>query len=111
MIGAVSLFPSPVRGDDENVPPWTRWYARDLLERAERLAKLPRQEGGDWHPYRRAWALARKGMPLVHVAAAAGWRDPRSLENCYTLPDSSTILSVVTTANKIRDAESAHAAG
>jgi hypothetical protein len=44
-------------------------------------------------------------MPLVDVAAADGWRDLRSLENCYTLPDSKTILSVVTAPNKIRDAE------
>jgi hypothetical protein len=63
----------------------------------------------DFHPYRRAWASARKGMPLIDVVAAGGWRDLRSLENCYTLPDSKTILSVVTTASKIRDAQSATA--
>jgi hypothetical protein len=80
-----------------------------LLERAERLAELPHQEGGDFHPYRRAWASARKDLPLVDVALCGGWRDLRSLENCYTLPDSKTILRVVTTATKIRNAEPAQA--
>jgi hypothetical protein len=109
VIDDMPLFPSPVRGSDDDVPPWTRWHARDLLERAEMMAKLEHQEGGDFHPYRRAWASARKGMPLIDVVAAGGWRDLRSLENCYTLPDSKTILSVVTTASKIRDAQSATA--
>jgi hypothetical protein len=43
--------------------------------------------------------VARKDLPLVDVALCGGWRDLRSLENCYTLPDSKTILRVVTTEN------------
>jgi integrase len=39
---------------------------------AERVAKLPKLEGGLWHPYRRKWATERKGHSLKDVAAAGG---------------------------------------
>jgi len=31
---------------------WSRWHARDLLERAEKLAELEPLEGSDFHAYR-----------------------------------------------------------
>jgi hypothetical protein len=40
-----------------------------LLERAERLAELPHQEGGDFHPYRRAWASGRKDSLIDYQLA------------------------------------------
>ena len=33
----------------------------------------PKLDGGLWHPYRRAWAISRKHLPTVDVAAAGGW--------------------------------------
>jgi hypothetical protein len=99
VIGDVPLFPSA----KAIARPWSRWHARDLLERAERKAGLEPLQGSDFHAYRRAWASARKDMSAVDVAATGGWRDLRSLERCYTLPDEATILRVMTTTAKIRD--------
>lgn len=42
-----------------------------LLE-TEQRAGLPKLEGGVWHPYRRAWATARKGLSETDVAAQGG---------------------------------------
>jgi hypothetical protein len=33
------------------------------LRDAENKAKLPKLNGGLWHPYRRAWATSRKHLP------------------------------------------------
>jgi integrase len=109
VIGDVPLFPSPKAGPDTPAKPRSRWHARDLLERAEKLAELTPLAGGDFHPMRRAWASARKNLPLTDVAVAGGWRDLRSLEKCYTLPDEATILRVVTDPTKIRDLQQAEA--
>lgn len=100
VIGDRYLFPAP----KDARKPWTRWHARDLLERAEKAADVGHLSGGDFHPYRRAWATERKHLPAVDVAAAGGWRDLRSLERCYTHADPRTILDVVTSPTKLRDA-------
>lgn len=72
-IGDAPLFPEPrVKGRS-----WSRWYARDLLQRTEKRAGLEKVAGGQFHPYRRKWASERKHLPLADVAAAGGWRPPR----------------------------------
>lgn len=72
---------------------------KDLVSRwqlkAERLAKLPKLEQGCWHAYRRLWAVERKGLPDVDVAAAGGWRDTRALKLSYQQADPATMLRVV----------------
>ena len=65
--------------------------------------ELPAMEGGDFHPYRRAWATARKDLPIKDVAHAGGWRDLRSLDNCYQQVDPSTLLALVTHPAKVRE--------
>ena len=69
----------------ESLPdaPWTRYHARDLLERAEKLAGLDPIDGGDFHPYRRKWATERKHLPTQDVMEARGWLDPGSLQAAY----------------------------
>ena len=85
------LFPSyrdpsvPVRRDV-----FDRW-----LRSAETKAKLPKLDGSLWHAYRRAWATARKDLPLKDVAAAGGWTDAGTLLRCYQHPDDETIESVM----------------
>jgi len=44
---------------------------------------------------RRKWATERKHLPLKDVAAAGGWLDTRSLEQCYRQADEATLLRVV----------------
>ena len=75
-IGDWPLFPAP-RATTEipqgEIPKaWTRHYARALVERAEKAAKLSKITGGDFHPYRRKWATERKHLPDVDVARAGG---------------------------------------
>lgn len=73
-IGAAPLFPSP--GDAQK--PISRHLADRWLREAERLAKLEPQQGSLWHAYRRKWATERKHHPDVDVAAAGGWKTPKT---------------------------------
>lgn len=98
-IGAVYLFPSPTNRNEpvayERVRTW-------LLE-AERLAKLPKHEGSLWHAFRRAWATARKHLPLKDTAAAGGWASTETLVRCYQQPDEETMLAVVLNNVELRE--------
>ncbi|HEX5437497.1 MAG TPA: tyrosine-type recombinase/integrase [Gemmatimonadaceae bacterium] len=100
VIGETPLFAMPGK---RPVTAWDRYHARLLLERAERMAELTPMDGGDFHPYRRAWATARKHLPAQDVAAAGGWRDLRSLERCYQQVDPQTLLTVVSEPTKVRE--------
>ena len=73
---------------------------------AERAAKLPKLEGGIWHPYRRKWATERKGHSLKDVAAAGGWQDTETLLKCYQQPDNETLLAVMSEERKLREVAS-----
>ena len=73
----------------------TATIAAHYLTRAETLAKLPKIERGAWHAFRRAWATARKGMPLQDVMAAGGWRAPEALRTAYQAADLKTTREVV----------------
>ena len=103
VLGDLFLFPARKSRRVDRPAPWTRFYARDLLARAEKRAELTPIEGGDFHPYRRAWATARKDLPTADVAAVGGWRDLRSLERSYQKSDAQTALKVMTTNVKVRD--------
>ena len=65
------------------------------LVQAEALAGLPKLKHGRWHPYRRLWAMERKHLPDVDVAAAGGWRGTQALKLSYQQPDPATVLRVV----------------
>jgi hypothetical protein len=74
---------------------------RDDPEAAALLAPL---EGSDFHAYRRAWATARKHLPLKDVAETGGWRSTETLLRCYTQADEATMLAVVCEMRKVRAA-------
>jgi len=98
-IGARYLFPSPETPDR----PVTHELAGAWLREAERLAGLPKQEGSLWHAYRRAWATARKHLPLSDTAAAGGWACTETLLRCYQQPDEATMLAVVLNGAELRE--------
>jgi integrase len=98
-IGAAYLFPSPI----DPTRPIDRHVAAGWLEKAEKLAQVPKQKGGLWHPYRRGWATARKGLPLTDVAQAGGWASEETLVKCYQQPDEATILCVVEYDGELRE--------
>jgi len=114
VIGHTPLLPAPRRSGR----PWTRHHAKDLLERAEKAAwegalerndpeaaaALAPLDGSDFHAYRRAWATARKHLPLKDVAEAGGWRTTDTLLRCCTQTDEATVLAVVSETRKVRAA-------
>jgi integrase len=83
--------------------PMDRHLFDKWLSVAERAAKLPKLDGGLWHPYRRKWATERKHHSLKDVAAAGGWKDTETLLRCYQAADSETLLAVMAEERKLRD--------
>jgi integrase len=73
------------------------------LVHAERKARLPKLEGGLWHPYRRKWATERKHLSITDVAAAGGWQDTATLLTCYQQPTNDALLAVMSEERKVRD--------
>lgn len=90
VVGRGPVFPAPT----DSKKAMSRFYARELLERAEKAAKLAPIEGGDWHPYRRLWATERKALPTGDVMLAGGWQDERTLRK-YQLADPATLKAVM----------------
>jgi hypothetical protein len=69
----------------------------------EAKAKVPKPQGGCCHPYRRAWATARKHLPLPDMAAAGGWKSTAVLLRHYQQPDDATLLAVVLGGAELRE--------
>jgi hypothetical protein len=78
------------------VPSWEYLAAHGCLgsTRRTRWERLP--------AYRRAWATARKHLPLKDVAEAGGWKTTDTLVRCYTQADEATMLAVVSEPRKVR---------
>lgn len=91
-------------GERKPEQPMDRHLFDKWLRVAEEKAKLPKLQGGLWHPYRRTWATERKHHSLKDVAAAGGWKDTETLLTCYQQPDTETLLAVMSEERKVRDA-------
>ncbi len=91
------LFPA----DKDPAKPVDRWFVSRRLRWAYRMAGLEPLRGGLWHPFRRKFATERKHMPLRDVATAGGWKEPRTLLQCYQQPDDATLQEVVLEAPKL----------
>lgn len=91
-------------GERQPDQPMDRHLFDRWLAVAERAAKLPKLEGGLWHPYRRKWATERKHLSLKDVAAAGGWKDVETLLTCYQQPDQDTLLAVMNEPRKLHEA-------
>lgn len=73
------------------------------LRFAEKKAKLPKLDGGLWHPYRRKWAIERKHLAPKDVAAAGGWKDLTTLLEVYQQADEESVLAVTSVTLKLRE--------
>lgn len=78
-LGDASLFPA----EENHQEAIRRDVAARWLLKAKKLAKLPKINGGVFHPYRRLWATERQHMSDVAVAAAGGWSDTEALRASY----------------------------
>lgn len=93
-----------VFASDKNAEkPTDRYQFDKWLRVAEEHAKLPKLEGGLWHPYRRKWATEKKPFPIADVMAAGGWKDSATLLRCYQQPDRATLLAVMSGSPKRSD--------
>jgi integrase len=90
-VGDALLFPGP----NNPAAPVTIQLATSWLRRAEELAGLSPLTGGVWHPFRPAWATARKHLSPKDVAAVGGWVDTTTLQKCYQAPDRETMQEVI----------------
>lgn len=98
-IGAAFLFPSI----NDPTKPLATDVASAWLIAAEKIAGVPKQDGGLWHPYRRKWVTERKHLPDVDVAACGGWADLSTLQTCYMQPDPETMQRVVSSPVRLRE--------
>jgi integrase len=99
-IGSAYLFPSPTNP----AKPVSYELTRKWLLKAEKVAGVVKQSGGSFHPFRRAWATARKHLPVQDVAYAGGWKSTAVLLNLYQQPDDATLLRVVRGGSELREA-------
>jgi integrase len=90
-IGGALLFPHP----RQEGQPVSRYLAAYWLKEAFRRGKLRKPDGSLWHTFRRAWATERKHLPPNDVAAAGGWLDTGTLQQCYQQCDWNTLRAVV----------------
>ena len=81
--------------------PWPRELFGQVLDQAERKAKVPKLPGGRWHPYRRKWAIERKSNAVSDVMAAGGWKDVNTLLTCYQLATEEGMLDVMSSPVKL----------
>ncbi len=93
------LFPSPRNINN----PLRIETSSSWLRRAEALAGLEPQEGGVWHPYRRAYAIKRKHLPASDVAQQGGWKNISVVQEVYMQADRETLLRVLTEPMELRD--------
>jgi integrase len=99
--GAFGGYVFPSRADPEKA--LDRHAFQKALVAAEKHAGLPKLDGSSWHAYRRSWASSRKNLPLADVAFAGGWNGARTLLGIYQQPDMATMLTVMSSEQKIRD--------
>ncbi len=93
------LFPAPRNINNPlRIEAATNW-----LKRAEALAGLEPQEGGVWHPYRRAYAIKRKHLPASDVAQQGGWKNISVVQQVYQQADRETLLRVLSEPRELRD--------
>lgn len=100
-IGDRWIFPAPKVKDQC----WTKRWASELLDRAEKKAGLDHVKGSAFHAFRRKWATERKALPAADVAMAGGWRDTKTLEAVYQQSDELTMLAVMMEPRKLREAK------
>ena len=93
-IGNTLLFPHP-KQERRPGQAVSRHLAAWWLKEAFRRGKLPKPDGSLWHTFRRVWATERKHLPPNDVAAAGGWLDTGTLQQCYQQCDPDTLRSVV----------------
>jgi integrase len=60
--------------------------ARDWMQKAQLLAKMPMVKGRGWHAFRRNFASELRHVGLRDLCDLGGWKDPMTVVKCYQRP-------------------------
>jgi integrase len=71
--------------------PISRHMLNDWWQRAAIAAKLPKGERLGWHALRRQFATELKGTPIADLKALGGWKNEKTILECYQQPDEQTM--------------------
>lgn len=71
--------------------PISRHMLNDWWQRAALTVKLPKGERFGWHALRRQFATELKGTPLADLKALGGWKNEKTILECYQHPDEATM--------------------
>jgi integrase len=66
--------------------PISRYRVRDWWRRLEVLSKIKRIPGRGWHSCRRKFATEHMDLPLVELMKLGGWKNERTIVQCYQQP-------------------------
>lgn len=94
-VGDAWVFPAP----EDSSEPCSRHLMRDWWLQAERRADLDHPDGMGWHAMRRKFATEHKGVPLKDLEGLGGWKESRTLMECYQTTD----LDALREAQKLRE--------
>lgn len=86
-VGATPVFPAP----RDPSKPASRYLFRSWWKRAEKLAGLEGQKGRGWHSLRRKFASEMMHMPLKVLCDLGGWKNHRTVIECYQQTDPETL--------------------
>ena len=81
-IGDAPILP----GVKQRAKPVGTDLARDWLQKAQVLAKLPPERGRGWHAFRRNFASELRHVGLRDLCDLGGWKDPMTVVKCYQRP-------------------------
>jgi integrase len=81
-IGVAPVLP----GVKDRAKPVGTDLARDWLQKAQVLAKLPLERGRGWHAFRRNFASELRHVGLRDLCDLGGWKDPMTVVKCYQRP-------------------------
>ena len=83
--------------------PWSYTNAKKVVLAAEKLAGLPKLDGGIFHPYRRKWVTERRHLPDADVAAVQGRADVGVMRESYQGTDVANRQKVVDDRTPVED--------
>ncbi|WP_420441395.1 tyrosine-type recombinase/integrase [Candidatus Palauibacter sp.] len=79
-----------------------RTLVRFWWKRAERLAGLEPRRGRGWHSLRRKFASDLMDLPLKVLCELGGWRNAKTVLNCYQRPDAAQLRQAIRSRRRLR---------
>ncbi len=103
-VGDAWIFPAPRKPDR----PCSRDQMARWFRKAADLAGVQFQPRTGFHSLRRKFASDYAHVPLALLCALGGWKDHRTIIECYQQPDEDEMRSALSTRNGDGDAQPTH---